>query len=243
MSTSDTPTPSASITKDNIHRVNYYALFGLPMPVFTHTAASLTLDETEMRRRYRRFSLLFHPDKDASPAARAAFEYVNLALETLLDESLRREYDRTLRGGGGSSSTAVLGDEALERRRAAAEAEEILKARDAQQRAAREAERQAAEAKATYSRQLVEELTRSTDTPFREMEAALVRDWDIDEDLLLQKESEVMGFLQELRRFYAQDGDVEEEDEGRQGDASIRGGEPSSTNLNGKKRRRTDPVD
>eukprot|EP00796_Vickermania_ingenoplastis_P010575 gene10575-7345_t len=195
------------ITKESITDCTYYEIFGLE-------AKAATIDETELRRRYRRYSLSFHPDKDPSAAARNAFETVNRALETLLDPALRQQYDALLRssssggdgGPGGNSSCAA--DEATRRAAEGARfAEDLLRARAEEQRAAREATLRAAEEKAKAARQLAHELTHSADTPFREMERELVREWNIDEALLRQKETEVRSLLRQLHRFYAGEGE------------------------------------
>lgn len=204
-----------AITKENIHRVNYYELFGIDHASLGSSNASSssssvrpdgTLDEGELRRHFRRFSLLFHPDKDSSPEASAAFEYVSVALATLLDPALRQAYDEKCDPKGhsleesskpsgsssGSNTAAAMAAEAVA-------AEALLNERDAQQRAAREAKSRAAAEKEASARRMVEELTHSADTSFRAMEQSLLREWNIDEELLRQKEEEVLRLLKQIQ--------------------------------------------
>lgn len=219
-----------TITKENIHQVNYYELFDIarPSPSFhSHGAGSapnrgaheneILIDESDLRRRFRRYSLLFHPDKDSSPEAKAAFEYVRLALETLLDPALRASYEQELsssegEGPAGSSpfSRGMTSSHEKNSQHAAAaaaaaqeaaDAEALLNERDAQQRAAREAQWRAAAEKEASAKRMAEELTHSADAPLHEIERALVREWNIDEELLQQKEKEVFQFLQQLQHL------------------------------------------
>lgn len=207
-----------AITKENIHQVNYYELFGIDHASLGFSNASSgssssssvrpdgTLDEGELRRHFRRFSLLFHPDKDSSPEAAAAFEYVSLALATLLDPVLRQAYDEKCAPKGYSlgksskpSSSSSSSHTAAAMAAEAVAAEALLNERDAQQRAAREAKSRAASEKEASAKRMVEELTHSADTSFRVMEQSLIREWNIDEELLRQKEEEVLRLLKQIQ--------------------------------------------
>ena len=58
--------------------------------------------EEDIRRQYRKLSLLVHPDKCRHPQAKAAFEIVNSASKQLQNEDFRKELLHTLnlaRGG------------------------------------------------------------------------------------------------------------------------------------------------
>lgn len=208
------------ITKENIANFSYYELFGLPTPTRAGGGgpSAVIKEEGELRKRYRRYSLLFHPDKDDSDAARVAFERVGTALETLLDPQLREAYDETLldpRRASAPAASSARGASMQQRAAADAQyAEDILTARHAQMESERVAAQRAAEAKAAQARQIAEELTGGAEAPFKAMEAALVHEWNIDEELLEQKEREVRRRLRELDRFYS--GEEEKEEAGEE---------------------------
>lgn len=186
---------ASSVTKHNIQQFTFYELFGV-------AAAAGSVSEKDVRRSYRRFSLLFHPDKDDSAEARDAFLYVNKALETLLTPELRRDYDDSLKAPSPSTSTGSSSQRAWEATMRAAEearrAEEVLTAKDAQRKAEQEALRRTAQAQEDSIRQFVRDLTQHHDAPFREMEKEIIRDWNVDRALLKQKEVEVKKLLKEL---------------------------------------------
>ncbi|RNF02168.1 DnaJ chaperone protein [Trypanosoma rangeli] len=77
------------VRKETILGLSYYEIFSLD-------PSASDVDFNSVHRAYRRFALLFHPDKDPSPAARLAFERVKLAAETLTDPLKRREYDEMM---------------------------------------------------------------------------------------------------------------------------------------------------
>lgn len=202
------PSPTAPpphVTKQTIHELSYYQLFNLPDPLTSDgdvRAAPCIIDAAALTRAYRRFSLLFHPDKDGSPEARAAFDYVKDALDTLIDEEKRSQYDRQ-RGVGSREAGAQTAD-AGERRRQQQAAEdadwaaEILKGKEAQQAAAVAAKERAAAERDEAMRRMHAELTSSLDTPFAMMESAVIRDWDVDEELLAMKLRDVAKLMEEL---------------------------------------------
>lgn len=194
-----------SISKENIQSFSFYALFGVKRPEGKQSS-SPQWDETDMRRRYRRFSLLFHPDKDGSPEARKAFEYTKLALETLLDPALRQVYDQQLDAAassvGGRGLSTVESEAVAASKRAADAARDILEAKDASERATRDLLRRQTAERELSAKKMVEELTHSADAPFKELEAALVYEWNIDEELLLQKEEEVCRLLHRLSQLH-----------------------------------------
>ncbi|KAG5494465.1 hypothetical protein GH5_02487 [Leishmania sp. Ghana 2012 LV757] len=205
------------ITKDNIDTFNYFQLFGLATPAPSAPAAAgcssggdtgnsaSVIDVAAVRRVYRRLSLRFHPDKDGSDEARHAFEVVRTALETVIDSAKLAAYTKTLvEVGGDATSSAVPGEEARQRQRAQQAHDEAQWAADmlaqrAQERLAKEAAaRQAAQEREEAAQQLLSELTSSLNTPFQLMEAELVRDWDVDEEMVAMKTKEVMKLLRQL---------------------------------------------
>nr|CAJ2480024.1 unnamed protein product [Leishmania braziliensis] len=208
---------SPHITKDNIDTFNYFQLFGLVTPTTSSTATAAgsngggndvtlsVIDVAAVRRTYRRLSLRFHPDKDDSDEARHAFEVVRTALETIIDSTKLAAYVKTLDTAcGGAGSGGHPGEEARQRQRAQQAHVEAEWAADmliqrAQERLAKEAAaRQAAQEREEAAQQLLSELTSSLNTPFQLMEAELVRDWDVDEEMVSMKTKEVMKLLHQL---------------------------------------------
>ncbi|KAG8343311.1 DnaJ domain [Trypanosoma vivax] len=194
---------TSSVQKDTVLRLTYYEIFSLD-------PSAATIDLAAVQRSYRRFALLFHPDKDPSPEAREAFLRIKLAAETLADPERRREYNERLqqeerahqqwpRQCGTSRSTHSQKEREMEEE--AAVADMILKQKEAEalSRAAAarkdEAEREAA------AKQMLHELTNALTTPFKQMETILVHEWDIDEELLEMKTREVQALLHKLNAF------------------------------------------
>ncbi|CCW63674.1 unnamed protein product [Phytomonas sp. EM1] len=189
------------ITKETIQSLNYYEIFHLPSPVSSPTSISASLINAQaLQRAYRRYSLLFHPDKDPSPAAREAFERVKIALETLIDEEKRRSYDASLRG---ESEGAGDNAEELRRKRQAEEdaqwAAFILRQKEYQKEASEDAKRRDIAEREEAMRRIQEELTSSLETPFKQMEREVVNDWDVDAELLQMKLQEIEKLMQEIR--------------------------------------------
>ena len=84
--TSTAPPTSSSIEED------YYTLLSLPFPLATTTSV-----EAQIRRAYRKTSLLYHPDKvRPTPENTRKFQLLQIALETLLDPAERAKYDSRL---------------------------------------------------------------------------------------------------------------------------------------------------
>ncbi|KAG5495245.1 hypothetical protein JKF63_02300 [Porcisia hertigi] len=208
---------SSHITKENIGSFNYFELFGLVAPAAYSVVGSpgkgcdaddVTIPEVDVaavRRIYRRLSLRFHPDKDDSDEARHAFEVVHTALETIIDSTKLSAYIKTLaKAVGGAGSSGVPDEEARQRQRAQQEHDKADWAADmlvqrAQERLAKEAAlRKAAQEREEAAQQLLSELTSSLNTPFQLMEAELVRDWDVDEEMVAMKTKEVMKLLDQL---------------------------------------------
>ncbi|KAF5219994.1 putative DnaJ chaperone protein [Trypanosoma cruzi] len=192
-------TSTTHVQKETILSLNYYEIFSLD-------PSARDVDFGSVHRAYRRFALLFHPDKDPSPAARAAFERVKLAAETLTDPQMRREYDEELlqklqRSTGTGATSAwqrqqrgVMEEEALA-------ADMILRQKEAATAAKAAAKREEELEKEAAAKQMLHELTNALTTPFKRMEEELVHEWEIDEDLLSMKEKEVESLLQKLREY------------------------------------------
>jgi len=56
--------------------------------------------EDEIKKAYRRLSLLYHPDRNTSPEATEKIREINTAYETLGDKEARRRYDNQLSNKG-----------------------------------------------------------------------------------------------------------------------------------------------
>ena len=71
--------------------MSYYDILGV----------SKDADETEIRKAYRKLSLEWHPDRNASDSAKDRFQEINEAYETLSNANKRKEYDLQQQFGGG----------------------------------------------------------------------------------------------------------------------------------------------
>lgn len=210
---------SLHITKHNIDSFDYFQLFNLTLPASAATAAAAAedIDMPTVRRIYRRFSLRFHPDKDDSAEARHAFEVVHSALETIIDPVKRAAYLQRIseKNDSGAGAAVTFDEDQRQRQRTQQAQEEALWAADQlnqreQQRLAKEAAaRQAAQEREEAAQRLLSELTSSLNTPFQQMEAELVRDWDVDDEMMQMKLAEVTRLLQQLAPSRRSDGDVE----------------------------------
>ena len=54
--------------------------------------------ESEIKKAYRSLSLQYHPDRNPSPDAKAKFQEINDAYETLSDAEKKQQYDNELNG-------------------------------------------------------------------------------------------------------------------------------------------------
>ena len=69
---------------------NYYEILGV----------NENSSEDEIKKKYRKLSLQYHPDRNTSPEANGMFQKINEANEVLSDKQKRAEYDMKLKGGG-----------------------------------------------------------------------------------------------------------------------------------------------
>jgi curved DNA-binding protein CbpA len=196
---------SSHITKHNINSFDYFQLFGLTLPV--DGVGAVDIDIAAVRRVYRRLSLRFHPDKDDSDEARYAFGVVHTALETVMDPVKRAAYIQERRAeaeGVGGSSKGCADEDARQRQRTqqaqeeAQWAAEVLNQREQQRRAKEAAALQAAQEREEAAQRVLSELTSTLNTPFQQMEAELVRDWDVDEEMVEMKMNDVINLLRLL---------------------------------------------
>jgi curved DNA-binding protein CbpA len=167
------------VTKESIGGLTFYAIFGI-------TDELAPIDASSVQKRYRRLSVVLHPDKDPSPEARAAFERLRLALDTLTNDQLRAEYDESRRI---AATSAASKDTATRAAAAVAQREQATAALRQQQRADA-AQRQAAE-----HRVHTELMGRLKRCPLRTAEEDMLDDWDVDDDLLLAKLAAVQRML------------------------------------------------
>ena len=73
---------------------NYYEILGI----------SKDAKSEEIKKKYRKLALEFHPDRNKSPNAHEKFIEINLAYETLINEQLRYEYDEKIFANGKSKT-------------------------------------------------------------------------------------------------------------------------------------------
>lgn len=67
----------------------------LPMNYYQHFGASCQdLDLGQLKRLFRRLSLIYHPDKNPDPEAMENFVRLRTAYETLTDDKMREVYNR-----------------------------------------------------------------------------------------------------------------------------------------------------
>jgi curved DNA-binding protein CbpA len=62
--------------------------------------------ELDIKKSYRRLALQYHPDRNRSPSAKAKFQLIGEAYETLSDPKLRKEYDRILQFSSGDEQSS-----------------------------------------------------------------------------------------------------------------------------------------
>lgn len=58
--------------------------------------------EEEIKKAYRRLSLLYHPDRNPTPEANTKMQEINTAYQTLSNKELKRQYDMQINGFGGN---------------------------------------------------------------------------------------------------------------------------------------------
>nr|CCC89480.1 putative chaperone protein DNAj [Trypanosoma congolense IL3000] len=192
---------SLNVNRDNIQSLTYYEIFSLDPSVEN-------VDLDMLQRAYRRFALLFHPDKDASPEAHEAFLRVKLAAETLSDAQKRREYNEQLRQEAlerqGEHNRQQQNHQKGEVDEEVLLADMILRQKEAESLAKMAAANKELEEREAAARKMIHELTDALTTPFKQMESVLVHEWDIDQDLLDMKVKEVNTLLQRLREYDSQ---------------------------------------
>ena len=73
---------------------NFYDVLGV----------SKDADESEIKKAFRKLSLLHHPDRNPDEDTTGKFQEINEAFDTLSDPSKRNEYDMQLKFGNGSNN-------------------------------------------------------------------------------------------------------------------------------------------
>src|SRR5947207_15366534 len=96
----------------------------LPQDLDLYAVLSVTptSTESEIRRAYRKQSLLLHPDKNPSPSAIAKFHQVTLARNILLSSTARTAYDNVRKAKAAKAARTAKYDD--ERRRLQRDLEE-----------------------------------------------------------------------------------------------------------------------
>ncbi|GLT99218.1 hypothetical protein SLE2022_166710 [Rubroshorea leprosula] len=76
-----------------VHCAAEKKIFGNEMDWYDILKIEQTADEATIKKQYRKFALLLHPDKNKFPGAEAAFKLIGEAQRVLLDQSKRSAYD------------------------------------------------------------------------------------------------------------------------------------------------------
>ncbi|XP_057959315.1 uncharacterized protein LOC131151874 [Malania oleifera] len=76
-----------------VHCSAEHRMFGNEMDWYTILQIEQTADEASIKKQYRKFALLLHPDKNKFPGAEAAFKLIGEAQRVLLDQGRRSLYD------------------------------------------------------------------------------------------------------------------------------------------------------
>ncbi|MBI2856584.1 MAG: DnaJ domain-containing protein, partial [Chloroflexi bacterium] len=71
---------------------DYYQVLGVPR----------SASQEEIRAKFRRLALEYHPDRNREPGAQEKFKEINEAYQVLSDPQKRAEYDRFGRVGVGA---------------------------------------------------------------------------------------------------------------------------------------------
>ena len=173
-----------ALSKENYLDLSLYAVLGID-------DESAPIDANALQKKYRRLSVVFHPDKDPSVEARNVFERVKLALDTITNEKLRADYDESRRI---ASSTAVS------KGLAARAATDVMR-RETEQAELRRRQREEAASKDAAAQAMHQELMgRLKRCPLRTAEEEMLADWEVDEELLDSKRLLVERLLRELEQ-------------------------------------------
>jgi hypothetical protein len=193
MTSSSTP----PVDKTTIHELDYFQIFGLDADSCVANGSKLDAFAVGMVKKvFRKRSLQFHPDKDPTPEARAAFERLKDAADTLTSESSCRDYLRTFR------KAAEDREKTTRVTQAAQQAAVDLKRKEEEYRRQR-AEEAAAKQRLFQTRgeggegsrleqaEAVAALRRSMMSSWRQLELDMVSDWDVGAEELAAKEREI----------------------------------------------------
>ena len=171
------------VTKLNYDSLNFYELYNLPS-----SSVDDPVDVSLVKKLFRRLSLVFHSDKDASPEARCVFERLKLAADTLCDPERRAEYNSLVLS---KEQDAVAKIAVLKR---AADAAAQLDSRERAGYRPSTTSRVAQE-RATVNYQLHEELAAMAQASPRVAEEHMMAALEVDDDTLEQKEVEVQWLM------------------------------------------------
>ena len=83
--------------------------------IYAFLSITPTSTESEIRKAYRKQSLLYHPDKNPSPSAVEKFHHLNVALAILLSPTARIAYDNVRKAKAAKAARTAKYDD--ERRR------------------------------------------------------------------------------------------------------------------------------
>ena len=200
---------STQLTKELVPSLTYFQILGLcpvdrpPTPEFLATvAATLGSEDTQhaMRKAYRKWSIKFHPDKDPSAEARAAFERLKESLDVLSNPTEAVAYIGTFTVSvAKAQSVAARYDKAdsmdLEMKRreaamAARQSEEMSHLVTAYRDAAQGVGGSAATALASWRRMSM--------TSLEQLYLDASEAWEVDVDILRMKELELLKLFGEV---------------------------------------------
>jgi outer membrane translocation and assembly module TamA len=197
------------VDKTNVHSLNFFQLFGLDATVVAETGGQLDPPTAALvKKSFRRLSLKFHPDKDPSPDARAAFERLKEAADTITNAERCRGYVATFAKAAAKRESVQHHVDKTEHFRAnLRRREEEERQKDALKREAEEETRRTRGEGGVGSRlaqaEAVAALRRLMMSSWRQIEVDMVGDWEVGPEELAAKERDVLRMIASLEQSMA----------------------------------------